>query len=145
MWLIPLLLILLLPSCAREIETNTVIDFADSVKIVRELLRSNSLTKILENPNQEQLDYLINNFSPAKIAFESEVFNCTDSVIVYCYQMQPHQNLISALQQKYTDQKIVIINGDQFPFLMVDLEIEKYPTILIVKQREEIERLQEMQ
>ncbi len=62
MWLIPLLLILLLPACAHENETNTVIDFADSVKIVRELLQSNSLNQILENPEPEQLDFLINNF-----------------------------------------------------------------------------------
>lgn len=144
MWLPFILGLLLLPACAQDqTDNNNVIDFADSVIIIRELLRSNSLAKILENPEPGQLDFLINNFSPAEIAFESEVLNCTDSVIVFCYQKLPDQNLIAGLQKKYPEQKIVLINGDQFPFLMYDLEVESYPTILMVKQREEIERFEE--
>lgn len=142
MWLIPLLLILLLPACAHENETNTVIDFADSVKIVRELLQSNSLNQILENPEPEQLDFLINNFSPAEIAFESEVLNCIDQVILYCHQSQYDQRIVTSLQQKYSHQKIIIIDAEKFPFLVQDMAIDKSPTVIIMKQREEIERFE---
>lgn len=140
MWLIPLFLILLLPACAQKIENNNVIDFADSVKIVRELLQSNSLAHILENPEPDQLDFLINNFSPAEIAFESEVLNCTETVILYCHQNRYDQNIVDTLQQKCPHQKIVIIDADLFPFLVLDMEIDKSPTVTIVQGRAKIAR-----
>ncbi len=137
MWLIPLLLILLVPACAQETETNTVIDFADSVKIVRELLQSNSLTQILENPEPEQLDFLINNFSPAEIAFESEVLNCSMPVALFCFcSFCDKSFLIKKIDGKYPNHKIVFLDVIQFPFIADSLGINAWPALFIVHKRD---------
>ena len=144
MWFLLIWMVLLLPACAQQISNDEpAINFSDSVKIVRELLKSDSLIKILDDAKPEQLDFLINNFSPAQIAFESEVLNCTDRVILYCYHLFSDQNILMRLPQKYPGHKIVIIDANQFPFLVNDMEVTTYPTLVIFNQRAEVERFEE--
>ena len=65
-----------------HVDSEQVIYFSNSVKTIRELLKSGSLPAILEDADPEKLDFLINNFSPAEIAFESEVLSCTIPVAI---------------------------------------------------------------
>lgn len=121
------------------------INFTDSVIIIRSLLRSNALVKILEGHDPEKLDFLINNFSPAEIAFESEVLSCTDPVVIYVYQQCIDQSLFAKLKAKYRAHKIVTIDADKFPVIVESLMIDIYPTIIEMNQRVEIDRLAQNQ
>jgi len=125
-------------SCDQKAEY--VINFTDSVKIIRELLKTDSLSKILGEKESEKLNFLINNFSPAEIAFESEVLHCIDPVVLYIYQNHIDEQLINGLRKKYTSYKIVTIDAELFPPIVQSLQADEYPVVIIMNQRLEIDR-----
>ena len=71
---------------------------------------------MLEKHNPEQLELLLNNVSPAKMAFESEVLSTTVPLIVIYYfkESQESQEFIKRLKnlaKKYDDQiKFVVVD-----------------------------------
>lgn len=82
-----LLFCVFLPACdnkAHSTSTN-VYDFTQSVTLIRHLLKTDSLAQILETADPQGLERLINNVSPAQMALESEILNCTLPVLVYFY------------------------------------------------------------
>lgn len=138
-----LLLSLLLPACGKEIsKPSYYYSFSDSVAIIRALLKKDSLPKILEDADPEGLERLIDNFSPAQMALESEVLNCTLPVLLYFYE-EPLENakLLDQLAQEYNDRvKIVTIDADKFFSITQLFEVEKFPTIIGMHKREELSR-----
>lgn len=124
-------------------EKRLVINFDDSVTIIRELLKSDSLTQILDDHDPEKLDFLINNFSPAEIAFESEVSECTLPVVIYFYEQKNDVlEWVEYLALKYQNAiKVLLINGNNFPQITNNVEITEYPTVLVIKDKREIARL----
>ncbi len=133
-------------SCSSNVQkaNDPLFDFADSVTIIRTLLQSNSLSKILENSDPADLDFLINNFSPAQIAFESEVLNCTLPVLIYFYQKDvTERTLLRELAVEYADRlKIVLVEEEKFPTICKEAQIDEYPTVLLVDKRVEIGRIE---
>lgn len=59
--------------CATTRPLITNLD--ETTSLIMALIQGDSLTMMLENPNKETLELLIKNFSPAEIAFQSEVLN----------------------------------------------------------------------
>lgn len=144
-------LILVLASCGNKsieiVEESLLCNFADSVKIIRTLIETKSVSKILEDSSkQDDIDFLINNLSPAEFAFESEVLNCTMPALVYFYENQIHdQNVLDEIAEKYKDRiKIVLIDAMQFPKISQDAAIDIYPTAILISNRQEIGRTQEI-
>jgi len=125
------------------------IDLVESTSIIRELMRKNQLYKILEDHSQDELDILINNFSPATIAFEVEVLSTTTPLGVVCYASnsdQTQKKFISQFNEaalQYTTQaKFIMIDADRLYSLAQDAEIENFPTIILVKNREIVDRIE---
>lgn len=147
--LILLLLSLLLPACGNKTSpTNRyVYDFAESVTLIRHLLKTDSIAKILEGADTQGLERLINNFSPAQMALESEILNCTMPVIVYFYNgLLEDTQLLEQLAQEHVDKvKIITIDAEKFFSIADQFEIEKCPTIVLMQQRLEIERFSNTQ
>jgi len=138
-----------LPGCRAQkpavpVDESSIINFSESVCIIRSLLCTNSLSTILEDIDPKKLDFLINNFSPAEIAFESEVLSCTLPVVIYCYRSLIDEQIITAIRSAYVDHKIVTINADDFPYVADSFAIKKYPALIFMKQREEVERVEGM-
>lgn len=137
---------LLLPACGKEATCieKQVYDFAESVVLIRELIKSDSLIKILEDADSDGLERLINNFSPAQMALESEILNCTLPVLVYFYQFQmADTEFLEQLAKEYDDKvKIVTIDGDKFFSVAEQFDIQQYPTAIGMQQREEIDRIE---
>jgi thioredoxin-like negative regulator of GroEL len=142
-----LYLLTTIPACAgqRPIDDesdNVIIDFAESTQIIRMLLQSNSLKAIIEDANPESLNFLINNFSPAQIALESEVLSCTQPVVIYFYaDIITHGQLLYALAHEYKDTiKVITLDVEKFPKIAQETLIENYPAIMVIYKRQEIYR-----
>lgn len=122
-------------------------DLLNSTHIVRHLIKKNKVKKLLEDTDSEQLEILLNNFSPAEIAFESEVLSAQVPVILYFYNpTDKNHNQLQALVENiathYKDTiKVVIIDAQALYKIAEKAEIEELPTIMIVRDRQEIERL----
>lgn len=135
---------LLMPACgkdAAELQKN-VYNFADSVALIREFIKSDSLPQILQDADPAALERLINNFSPAQIALESEVLNCTLPVLLYFYNDQiTDLPLLEQLTKEYEDKvKIVTIDANEFFSIAEQFELESYPAIIGMDKRDEIYR-----
>src|SRR5271168_2007423 len=96
------ILLLFITACSSKqdvVSHKTLVDLVESTKIVRNLLCQKKIGQLLEEHDPEQLDILINNFSPASMAFESEVLSTTVSLVcVYFYQdSQREQTFIKDL------------------------------------------------
>src|SRR5579871_5620120 len=75
-----------------EESTHPLVRLTDSITIIRELISAKKLEELLEPHTVEQRDLLINNFSPAQLAFEAEVFTTTiPLVVVYYYEDNAHE------------------------------------------------------
>ncbi len=150
--------LIFLPSCSfwhSDAEQNNLstsssplINLVESTHIIRTLITKNNIGDLLEDHNPEQLGLLLDNVSPAKMAFESEVFSTTVPLVVVCYfkESQESQKFFKGLKnlaKKYGDQiKFVIADVDHLFSLAQDAEIENSPTILFVKNRKIIDRFE---
>jgi hypothetical protein len=126
-----------------------LVRLTDSTNIIRELISTKNLGKMLEPHTTEQLELLINNFSPAQLAFEAEVFTTTvPLVFVYYYEDNVHeQAFIEQLEElaiEYDDKvKFVIVDIDALFALAQDVGIEKSPTLILAHNRDILEKRDE--
>jgi thioredoxin 1 len=111
------------------------------------LIEKNAVDSLLEDADQEQLEILLNNFSPAETAFEVEVLNATMPVILYFYNLtDKNHGQIQAMLEKiamgYKDKiKVVTIDAQALYKIVEKVGIEELPTIMAIKDRQEIEQL----
>lgn len=123
-----------------------LVHLTESTALIRALISTKSLGKVLEPHTAEQMEILINNFSPAELAFEAEVFTTTiPLVIVYYYENNAdEQKCIQQLEElalTYDDTvKFVVVDIDALFSLAQDAEIEKSPTLILTRNREILER-----
>jgi thioredoxin-like negative regulator of GroEL len=137
-------LLLLLPSCAGSHHESSqdhqvLVDLVESTHIIRTLINKNKLSDLLEEHDPEQLALLLDNFSPAQLAFEAEVNTSTvPAIVVYYFQDSPsEQALIAQLKSlalEYDDRvKFVIVDVEKLFSLAQEAEIEKIPTAILIK------------
>ena len=157
-FLIFLASLVFLPSCSfwhsdaeqdnLPTSSSPLINLVESTHIIRTLITKNKIGNLLEDHNPDQLALLLDNISPAKMAFESEVLSTTVPLVVVYYfkSSQESQKFIKGLKnlaKKYDDQiKFVVVDVDRLFSLAQDAEIENLPTILFVKNREIIDRFE---
>lgn len=144
----------LLPSCSfwntnsktgMELNPSPLINLVESTHIIRALITQNKIGDLLEDHDPKQLALLLDNKSPAQMAFESEVFSSTIPLVVYYFQeSQESDEFINQLEDlaiKYEDQiKFVLVDAERLFSLIQDAQIEELPAILLVKNREIIDR-----
>lgn len=144
--------LLILSSCTTRNSTKAasfkaLIDLEESTKIIRALLSQNKLSKVLEKHDPEQLDLMLNNFSPAQMAFEAEVLTTTIPLVaVYYFKNSPEeQEFLKQLDQLALENndkiKFVIIEMDKLFSLAQSAEIEAIPAIIFSKNREILEKI----
>lgn len=131
-------------------EENLLYDLDESASIIFELLKKDELATVLAESEQdkEKIDTLINNFSPSEMAFEAEVLNYKDPVVLLFYN--PNDSTTSALEaklkelaKKYHDKfKFVKINSEKLFKLAQQAEIDVFPTIMIMHNRKEVSRIE---
>lgn len=146
--------LLLWQSHATQKETNDIscplINLVESTHIIRTLIVNNQLESLLEDHDPEQLTLLLNNVSPAKMAFESEVLSTTIPLVVVYYFQENEESKkflqkLKKLAMTYDDIiKFVTVDVDQLFSLVQDAEIETLPTIVLVKNREIIEKIEDI-
>jgi len=134
---------LTLSSCSSatntEDERTVLVDLVESTQIVNALIREHKLSDILQDHDEDQLALLLNNVSPAQLAFEAEVKSSTiSSVVIYYYQDSPHEQefiiQLKELAHQYDNRvKFVIIDADKLFSLAHDAHIEKFPTAVMIR------------
>lgn len=128
---------------------HPLVRMTESTTIIRELISTKQLEKVLEPHTVEQLEFLINNFSPAQLAFEAEVFTTTiPLVVVYYYEDAADERIfiqqLEKLAVEYDDEvKFVIVDVDALFSLAQDADIEKSPTLILTRNRDIRERRDE--
>ena len=125
------------------------VDLSDSITVIKSLIHTKELYKVLlPQSTPQSIDLLIENFSPAEIAFEAEVLNQELLCAVIFFkpsdaQWQKLSSLVEKMAQEYKQViKFVIINSEKLFKLAEKAEIETIPTVLIIAQREEKARLE---
>ena len=123
-------------------------NLVESTRIIRSLITQNKLGERLEDHSPEQLSVLLDNVSPAKLAIEVEVLSTTIPLVAVYYfdASQEKESFIKQLEElaiKYEDHiKCVVVDAQQLFSLVEDAEIENLPAMLLVKDREIIDRLE---
>jgi Thioredoxin len=132
-----------------EEASQPLVRLTESTIIIRELISSKQLEKVLEPHTVEQAELLINNFSPAELAFEAEVFTTTIPLVIvyYCEDTAQERAFIqqlAALALEYDDHvKFVVVDIDALFSLAQDAGIEKSPTLILTRNRDILERRDE--
>lgn len=148
----------LLPSCISrhcDESKNTqseacspLINLTQSTRVIRTLITQDKIGELLEDHDPEQLSLLLDNISPAQMAFEAEVLSSTAPMaLVYYYkesaeskQFIPQlEELAIAYENKI---KCVIVDADQLFSLVLDTDIENLPALLLFKNGEIVEHIQ---
>lgn len=154
-----LLLVTFFPGCSNNSQENNIgknepiqaeaYDLNESTNIILTLIKGEKLPLILaESENDtEKIDTLLKNFSPSEIAFEAEVLNQEKPVVILYYDpIDNNQEIIGLLTefaQKYTDSlKFVKIDKEKLFKITEKSEIDVFPTIAIINDREEVARLE---
>jgi hypothetical protein len=127
-------------------DSNPIVDLRTSAVIIRYLIASNRLAELLESHTADQLEALLNNYSPAQMATEVEILRSNVPVVVYFFQKSPEPDVLATL----TD--IAATYGEAVKFVIVDIaalfylvefaDITTVPTILFFNNGIEIGRLE---
>lgn len=146
-------LLCILPACQStkkvsepEPQATAVINLVTSTRIIRALIADNKIGQVLEDHDPEQLTILLDNVSPAQMAFEAEALGKEELSVVYYYKDSPQeQAFIQALEPlalAYVNRvRFVAIDADKLFSLTEDTEIAHYPTLLIIKNREIVDTI----
>lgn len=155
-----LLILFLIPSCSfstqQKIENEEevskffpLVDLVESTTIIRAFITKNKIGELLEEHDPKDLYRLLNNMSPAQMAFGSEVLSTTiPLVVVYYYTDSPKSYVfIKQLQDLalyYHDRvKFVIIDADELFSLAQEADIQQYPSIAIFEKGIIIDRIEQ--
>ena len=132
-------------------DPREVINLETSVQIIKKLICKKELYKILEeHSNPESINLLINNFSPAEMAFEAEALNQELPALVIYFTPDDNQwpslsILFENLAQDYKPfGKFISINSEKLFKLAEKAGIENTPTAIIIQERKEIKRLERL-
>ena len=131
---------------SKESPTQAWVDLVDSTRIIQKLIVSNQLGTILEEHDPEELERLLHNVTPAQMALESEAINATMPVLVYYFDAGKENEKMLAWLKNFaeTDKeklKIVLVDAHALFILTQLADISELPTIILVQDGEEKERL----
>lgn len=117
----------------------------ESTQIMRSLIKTGDLSQIMRNELTPYLDFYINNYSPAYLAFEAEVCANSNPVLVLCCNRQELMVLepvCKRLMSRYPGLKIIAVNDETLPSIVAMLEIQVLPAFLFIDQCLELGRVE---
>jgi hypothetical protein len=146
-------LIFLLFSCGTTDEKvmldkkDSVTDLSESVKLVGAIIRSGKLGQYLEDgTTDEGVQLILNNFSPASIALEIEVLNSKKPVLalfVSTLEKETYAPILHRIAEEYCGLlTFFIIDSDTLFSLAQQAEVKEIPTVIFLKDRKEVVRLE---
>ncbi|MDR3646304.1 MAG: thioredoxin family protein [Candidatus Babeliales bacterium] len=131
---------------------STVINLEDSTKIILSLIKSNNLEETLDLKtinDKSSVSLLIENFSPAQLALEAEVLNWPKPVIMVFFRHDDQWFNMKKILENYAkndnDLKYVEVNSENLFKIAEEFAIEANPTILLIQNRSEINRVENIQ
>ncbi len=151
------LFLIILPGCSinKQQETSEnkisveVYDLNKSTDIIISLLKKDELKTILAESGQDRegIDTLIKNFSPSEMAFEAEILNHKNPVVLLFYD--PNENnteiieLLAELAKKYENSlKFIKIDTKKLFRVTQKSEVDILPTVMVIHNRNELGRLE---
>jgi len=141
--------LVLLSCCSTKApqQASVLCDLYESSRIIKELIDTKSLKKILDDIDDAGLEKLILNFSPAQIALEAEALSQEGDVALIFYNnkthYQPLHKELCDLQQTYSAIKFIEINSEELFNIAEQSEVTTFPTIIIINDRKEICRFED--
>jgi hypothetical protein len=136
---------------ASDKTPELVIDLNKSTNIIVHLLKEGDIAKVLapEAHNaQETIDILIKNFSPAEMAFDAEVLNFKDPVIVLFYDetdsnaLNYDSSFKEVAYKYYNKAKFVTVEVTKLFKLAEQAGITVAPTLMLINNRAEVARIE---
>ena len=128
--------------CACQ-KQATIYNLDESTQIVLALIQGDSLSMLLEHSDQDNIEAVLKNLSPAEIAFEAEVLNCQDPVFVlFATESCPDY---AALKEMLEDEatlfqekaKFVEIDVDKLFKLAQVMSVTEIPLLMFIRERVE--------
>ncbi|MGC2310819.1 MAG: thioredoxin family protein [Candidatus Babeliaceae bacterium] len=127
-------------------EERPVYDLNESTDIIIVLIKTDKLPQVLADHDAEGLSLLLKNFSPAEMAFEAEVLNYEQPVLVFFFDTHVNQadkNVFQAVAEAYKEKiKCVAVDAEKLFRIAQQSEVDVLPTYLFINQRKEINRLE---
>lgn len=128
-----------------------VYDLNESTSIIMSLLKNGNISEILAEEAQnspDTIDILIKNFSPAEMAFEAEVLNFKDPVVILFYDEtnSNHERIDASFKElafRYQNKaKFVKIEVTKLFKLVEQALVNSVPTLLVINKRVEVGRVE---
>ncbi len=133
---------------AEKIEVQSpLINLVQTTQIIRIVVSQNKLGQLLEEHNAEQLNLLIDNVSPAQMAFEAEVQSTTIPLVIAYYfkdsaEEQERIEQLKNLAVEYNDKaKFIVIDAERLFSLAQAAELSALPAIVFIKNKELVHRM----
>lgn len=117
----------------------------ESTQIIRALIKSNELGKIVIPERESYIDFFINNYSPAYLAFEAEVFAHQNPVLVLCcnnQELRVLEPVCKVIMERYPGLKIISVNDETLPSIIAMLKVQVLPAFIFIDQRTELGRVE---
>ncbi len=143
-----------IPASQQIEKSDAVVDLNSSANIIVQLLKEQKLANILapEAKNApETIDVLMKNFSPAEMAFESEVLNFKGPSMLLFYDetdpinMQVLNGFHRMAENNADKAKFVIIEVSKLFKIAEQGDITAVPTFVLINNRKELGRLENPQ
>lgn len=133
---------------AIRLDDSPLQDLDVSTQIIMQLVEQHELSKVLEESDPAALKRLIKNFSPAEMAFEAEVLNWQQPVIMFFVQKQAadykelHLILENFAHEHEKTIKFVEVDADELFKITEKFEISHLPALVLMDQRQELARVE---
>lgn len=124
---------------------DQIYSLEESTQIMRALIKTNDLGKLVIPERESYIDFFINNYSPAYLAFEAEVFAHQNPVLVLCCNNQELtvlEPVCKRLMDRYPGLKIIVVNDETLPSIVAMLKVQVLPAFIFIDQRTELGRVE---
>lgn len=140
--------VLCISTCSGQTQEDKMpsplVDLVESTRIIRAVISNNKLGELLQERDEEQVSLILDNFSPALLAFTSEVRDSTVPLLMlYFFKDSPRERIfiekLRSLAQEYNERiKFVVIDVEKLPMIAEELDVEKAPTIFLMQNNNNV-------
>ena len=129
-------------------EAHYVHDLDKTTQKVLGFIQENSLASIIETIESEVIELLLQNYSPAQMVFEAEVYGSRLPTVILFYEKgEPFSDQAVAILEDLSTEfenklKFIKINSNALFKIAEQENIQQLPTFLIIYNKTEAERLE---
>ena len=124
---------------------DQVYSLDESTQIMRALIKTGDLSHILLPEQASYINFYIDNYSPAYLAFEAEVSSYQNPVLVLCCNRQELMILepvCHTLMARYPGLKVISVNDETLPSIVAMLKVQVLPAFIFIDQHNELGRVE---